>query len=600
MKRIAIIILLIFSFNGSAWADSDKYTCPMHPNYISESEGTCPICGMTLVPLAGDEKEENSNIDSNNNNISGERKILYWQAPMNPSYKRDKPGKSPMGMDLVPIYGTENNSGRNTIKISPETIQNIGVRTEKAEEARFGTNIRSYGLVTENVRLLHDISSRVSGWVEKLEITAVGDIVKKGELIFSLYSPELVSAQQDYLSSLSSGVRSRIKSTKKRLQSLGVQDKAITRLKKSRKSFQNIPFYADIDGVISELNIREGTYVKPGMIIAKLQDYSTVWVNVSVAEKDLSFLYNGMLAEARFPNISKEILTARVDYIYPTIDKATRTGQVRLVLDNADGTLRPGAYSDITFETKAEKRLSVPSESILRSTDGNYVVVALGDGRFQPQKVKIGIHNRGRTEIVSGINIGDKIVVSSQFMIDSESSLRESFRKMQKMQKSLAEIEVSINQQAMINHLVDAAIYLQQSLIGKEAFNTSMLMPAIKLKDHLLPQFRGTKLEFILRDAEKAIIEVQDALTDSEIKKSLADLVNALKPWLMKGKPSYYESKNIKLYEDTNSGNFWIQLGDNPENPYSSGNTKLHSLSDNMEKMKMEEGMSMGDNNAGK
>lgn len=428
MKHLAIVIFLLFTMAGQVWAaEGDKYTCPMHPHYISDDEdGTCPICGMDLKPIKKDSD-------------SGEKEILYWVAPMNSDFKSDKPGKSPMGMDLVPVYADgsdDNGEGRSTIKISPETIQNIGVRTEKAKSTTFGASIRSYGLVAENVRLLHDVSSRVAGWIEDLEVTAVGDEVKKGQLLFTLYSPELVSAQQDYLSALATGVKGRINSTKKRLASLGVQDKFLDQLKKKRKSSQNIPHYSESDGVVSELNVSGGTYVKPGMSIAKIQDYSSVWINVSVAEKDLSFLLKDMLAEISFPNISKDTRSAMIDYIYPTVDKASRTGQVRLVLKNTDGSLRPGAYADVTFEAMPEERLAVPSEAILHSSEGDYVVVALGKGRFQPRKVVTGIHNKGKTEIVSGLAESDNVVVSSQFLIDSESSFREAFRKMDSPKES--------------------------------------------------------------------------------------------------------------------------------------------------------------------
>lgn len=554
MKQIAVILLLVLSFGAEAWAaEDDKYTCPMHPHYIADESGTCPICGMDLVPMKGGESKADGD-------------------------------------------------GRTEITISPETIQNIGIRTEKAEFARFGSNIRSYGLVNENVRLLHDVSSRVAGWVEDLEVTAVGDEVKKGQLLFTLYSPELVSAQQDYLSALATGVKGRINSTKKRLESLGVQQKFLDQLKKNRKSRQNIPHYSETDGVISELNVRGGTYVKPGMTIAKIQDYSSVWINVSVAEKDLPFLTKDMPAEVSFPNISKEARTARIDYIYPTVDKASRTGQVRLVLTNPDGTLRPGAYADVTFETKPEKRLAVSREAVLHSSEGDYIIVALGEGRFQPRKVKTGIHNKGKTEIVAGLAESDEVVVSSQFLIDSESALRESFRKMQKLQTPLALLEVKKDQLAMIDHLVDAAIYLQQSLIGEQAFNTSMLMPAIKLNDHLVPQFRGTKLQFILENAEKAIMKAQDALTDTEMQQSLADLMNALKPWLMEGKPDHYKKKNLKLYMDHGNSNLWLQLEDAPANPYGAGHPMLQKWPDKVkaEMPEMKEGEApMGGPHAG-
>jgi len=581
MRKLATIILLIVSFAVTpAFAESDKYTCPMHPHYIAEEPGSCPICGMDLVPMAGEEEQTE---EQNLSEEEGEKKILYWVAPMDPNYKMDKPGKSPMGMDLVPVYGTEggaSKNGRKAITIAPETIQNIGVRTQKAEAARFGTDVRSYGVVTENVREQDEISSRVGGWIEELKVTAVGDEVKKGDLLFTLYSPDLVSAQQDYIAAITAGSTGRISSSAKRLKSLGIQDQALEEIKKKRRKLQNVPFYAMVDGIVSKLNVKRGTFVKSGMQIAEIQSYATVWINVSVAEKDLGFLSKKMKTEVTFPNLSSEIRTARIDYIYPTIDKASRTGQVRLVLDNPDGILRPGAYSDVSFETISVKRLAIPAEAVLRASDGNYVVVALGNGRFQSRKVKTGIYNKGRVQILSGLNEGDDIVVSSQFMIDSESSLRESFRKMQQMQTKLSSLDVDNNQLAMINHLIDSAIYIHESLTDGYAIDPKMLMPALKLNDHLMPKFRGTKLQFILEAAEKAIMEAKESITDSEARVALANLIRSLKPWLLEGKPQYYQDKGLKLFMDHDTGNLWLQLDEQPANPYGTGHAMLQEWKD--------------------
>ncbi len=570
-----MILTLIVS---SAVAASEQYTCPMHPHYIAEEMGSCPICGMDLVPLAAEEVEE---IDANIVQTSSKKEILYWVAPMDSNYKMDKPGKSPMGMDLVPVYAEvassngDNSTGRKAVTIPAETIQNMGVRTEKAQITMFGTDIRSYGLVTENVRLKKDISSRVSGWIEELNITSVGDIVQKGDLLFTLYGPELVSAQQDYLSALNSKAKGRVSSTAKRLESLGVQQKFLNDLKKTRTKKQNIPFYAESDGIVSMLMVNQGTYVKPGMQVATIQDYSSVWVNTSVAEKDLQFLSKNTKAMVIFPNIGNIERKASIDYIYPTIDASSRTGQVRLVLSNNDGSLKPGAYADVIFEANIDKRLAIPVEAILKNTEGDHVVVDLGKGRFKSKRVKVGIRTKGRAEIVSGLSVGDNVVITSQFLIDSESSLRESFNKLKNSQKSLAELEVGDEQVSMINHLIDAALYMHESLSINNNFESSYLMPALKLNDHLMPQFRGTRLQFILEGAEKAILDAQASITDNELRESLSQLLIALEPWLFEGKPDYYKSKGLNVFKDVSSERLWLQIEDKPNNPYGSGESVL-------------------------
>lgn len=529
-----IIVIMMIDVAWARQAQQQRYTCPMHPHYIATEMGACPICGMDLVPLTGAEGDHDTH-------------------------------------GLEQRRGERSERTRAAITIAPETIQNIGVRTEKAAIARFGKDVRSYGLITENVRLTRAISGRVAGWIETLHITAVGDEVKKGDLLFTLYSPDLISAQQDYLAALITGNRGRIRSSGKRLQSLGASQKTIAELRASRKKSEQLPFYAETDGVVSKLMVHQGSYVKPGMQIATIQNYHSVWINVSVAEKDLQFIALDSRATVTFPNLSNIERTARIDYLHPTIDENSRTGRVRLVLDNADGALKPGAYADIVFETHIDRRLSIPSEAILKSSEGDFVVMALGTGKFRPQAVQTGIHSKGRSEIIQGLTEGDKVVVSSQFMIDSESALRESFRKMQMAQTPLALLDVTQNQLAMIDHLVDAALYLHEAEIMGFEPDANMLAPARRLNQYLMPVFRGTQLRFVLKDAERALQAADKAITDQARKKALADLVIALKPWITEGKPQHYKEKGVQLFLDHGSGYYWLQLDDEMTNPYGQG-----------------------------
>lgn len=571
MKQLIPTFFLVLAFFAiPAIAQAQKYTCPMHPHYVVDSSGTCPICGMDLVELEGENEGEST---PSVTQTSGEKKILYWQAPMDPNFKSDKPGKSPMGMDLVPIYGEDTTevSGRTVVSIDPETIQNTGIRSEEAQMASFGTLVRSYGDVTENVRLQFDISARVEGWIEDLKVQAVGDEVKKGEMLFKLYSPALVSAQQDLIGAIATGYKGRINSVTKRLVSLGMQKRAIEDVKKSRKTFQNVPYYAETDGLVSAMNIRNGTYVKPGMNLITLQNYDTVWIDVSVAEQDIPFITKETKARVSLPTLGVREQNATIDYIYPTIDRATRTGRIRLVMDNETGQLKPGAYADVELETGIDRRLSIPSDAILKSKDGDFIVVAMDQGRFQPRKILSGLKYKGRTEVLKGLVEKDKVVVSGQFLIDSESALRESFRKMQRMQMPLSLIEVEDDQLVMIDHLIDASLYIQKELTAGRTPNSNMVMPAITLGDHLMPTFRGTKMQFVLEDAEMVLKKVKDNVTDKEWQSSLNDLVLALKPWLLEGKPQYYKSKGLSLYMAHGLDTYWLQLGDEVQNPYGEG-----------------------------
>lgn len=531
-KHLGIFIILIGFLAFPVLAQAEQYTCPMHPHYVADRPGTCPICGMDLVELEteGEVQEEASESDE------------------------DQSGPK-----------------RTSVTIDPETIQNSGIRKKKAQMASFGTLVRSYGDVTENIRLQNDISARVEGWIVDLSVQAMGDEVKKGDLLFKLYSPALISAQRDLISAISTGYKGRIDSASKRLVSLGMQKEAIQKVKKSRKAFENVPFCAQSDGLVSAINIREGTYAKPGMNLITLQSYDTVWIDVNVAEQDIPFINKETKATVSLPALGIKDKKAAIDYIYPVIDQATRTGRVRLVLDNAEGKLKPGAYADVEFETDVEKRLAIPSDAVLKSKDGDYVVLSQGQGRFQPQKILTGLSYKGYSEVLEGLSADDEIVVSGQFLIDSESALRESFRKMQTMQMPLALLDVNNEQLAMIDHLIDAAIYIQRELNDGRTPNPNMIMPAINLGDHLMPIFRGTKLQFVLEDAEQALKASKDNVTDKEWQNSLNELVVALKPWLLEGKPQHYKSKNLKLYMAHGLDVYWLQIKDDVSNPYGEG-----------------------------
>ena len=533
---IPAFFLILALFAVPAMAQAEQYTCPMHPHYVVDRPGTCPICGMDLVELASEQESEDD-------------------------------GAAMESMDNSDKGGME----RTTVTIDPETIQNTGIRTEEAQMASFGTLVRSYGDVTENVRLQFDISARVEGWVEDLKVQAMGDEVKKGDLLFNLYSPALISAQQDLISAIATGYKGRIGSAAKRLVSLGMQKRAIEEVKSRRKAFQSVPYYAESDGLVSAMNVRDGTYAKPGMNLMTLQNYDTVWVDVSVAEQDIPYITKETKAMVSLPALGVKEKEAAIDYIYPTIDRATRTGRIRLVLDNADGKLKPGAYADVELETGVDRRLSIPGDAILKSKDGDFVVVAMDQGRFQPRKILAGLKYKGRTEVLDGLAEKDKVVVSGQFLIDSESALRESFRKMQRMQMPLALLDMTDDQLAMIDHLIDAAIYIQKELTTGRTPNPNMIMPAITLGDHLMPVFRGTKLQFVLEDAEMALKAAQDNVTDKEWQNSLNDLVTALKPWLLEGKPQHYKSKGLQFYMAHGLDTYWLQLGDEVQNPYGEG-----------------------------
>ncbi len=503
---------------------SQKWTCPMHPHYIADASGQCPICGMDLVKLdtAGDGKSD----------------------------------------------GADQSAARTSITIAPETLQTMGVRLAKAEMSTFGRIIRSYGMVADNERLQTELTARLEGWIEDLRIRAVGDQVKAGDLLFTLYAPEFAVSQRDYLDALKGRDQTRIESIKTRLRAFGMQDRAIDVLVKRGVAMDFVPYFADRDGVVAMIDLRPGSYVKRGSTLTRIQDYSQVWLMVSVPEKDLSFISAGTSARITFPNLPGREVLAKVEYVYPTVDAKTRTGKVRLVLDNPDRQLRPGAYADVAFEVAPEQRLAVPTEAILISGSGRYVVVSIGEGRFEPRVVTTGLTSGRWTEISGEIKPGDDIVVSGQFLIDSESALRESFRKLERLQLPMSVLNLTQAQFAMVDHFVDAALYLHEALTDGYQVDPKFLAPAIEVKTLLWPAFQHTRLTYVMQDSVKALEKAQAARATSEVQAALADLVSALLPWMQGGAPAHYAQKKLAIYQETDSKRSWVQTEGKPVNPY--------------------------------
>ncbi|MES9832106.1 MAG: efflux RND transporter periplasmic adaptor subunit [Candidatus Thiodiazotropha sp. DIVDIV] len=522
-RQIVTIFLLLFISMAQSEDAAQQYTCPMHPHYIAEKMGSCPICGMDLVAL------ESGTV-------------------------QDEGGDQP--------------NGRAVVTISPETIQNMGVRYNHPEMTRFGNRIRAYGVVAENERLRSEVSSRVPGWVETLGVTAVGDKVKRGDLLYRLFSPDLVTAQQDYLSALERNSKQRIASAATRLEALGVSQVFIKRLRKHRELLERVPFYASTDGTLSELHIREGAYVQPGDTLAVVQDYKTVWINAAIAEKDLAKVTFDTPVEVILPNLPGRVIESRIDYIHPTVEPDSRTGTVRLALPNEDGQLRPGAYADVLFEADKDQRLAVPDSALLIGEDGSYLVVALGEGRFQPRKVRTGLSSGGFTELVEGIDSSDLIVVSGQFLIDSESALRESFQKLQRLKLTLDALPLSQNQLAMVDHLIDAALYLHEALVDGYDVTADQLQPAREISDLLWSDFGDTRLGPILAGASKAVEVAQQARSESALLHALNQLVSELQPWVVTGRKEHYQQLGVQLYRNESDDRLWLQMAGQSFNPY--------------------------------
>ena len=361
--------------------------------------------------------------------LAEEKEALYWVAPMDPNYRRDEPGKSPMGMELVPVYADE--SGSNAVTISPEVVQNLGVRTAKAEVSRLWRGIDTVGYVDFDESKVSHIHLRTEGWVENMAVRSEGERVKKGDRLFDFYSPDLVNAQEEFVHALSSGNKGLISASSERLLALGVSSGQINKLRKTRKVNQFVSVFAPQDGVVSMLPVREGMFIKPSMKVMSLADLSSVWLLAEVFERQSNWLSMGDSAEVNLSYLPGREWQGKVEYIYPSLDPKTRTLKVRLRFDNPEEALKPNMYANVKIFGGAKNDiLIIPLEALIRTGRNERVIIALGEGRFEARTVSAGIESGDWVEIVSGLKEGEDVVASGQFLIDSEASIKASFNRM--------------------------------------------------------------------------------------------------------------------------------------------------------------------------
>ncbi|HFQ5254994.1 TPA: efflux RND transporter periplasmic adaptor subunit [Vibrio vulnificus] len=351
---------------------------------------------------------------------------LYWVAPMDPNYKRDKPGKSPMGMDLIPVYADDlagANDKPGTVKIDPSVENNLGVKTAAVELAKLSPRIETVGYIAFDESKLWQTNVRVSGWVEKLYINAVGEQVKKGDVLFTLYSPELVKAQEELLNAKRTGRDGLVKGATERLLSLGVDREQINQVIRRGKASQTIEIKALANGVIASLNIREGGYLSPAQAVISAGPLHEVWVDAEVFERQAHWLTNGSQASMTLDALPGKAWQGEVDYVYPILDPKTRTLRMRLKFANPNGELKPNMFANITLQPVSDSEvLTVPKSSVIRSGGMTRVVLAEGEGKYRSARIETGREADDKVEVLQGLTINDRIVTSAHFMLDSESS----------------------------------------------------------------------------------------------------------------------------------------------------------------------------------
>jgi len=421
------------------------------------------------------------------------RKVLYWQAPMNPQEIYDKPGKSKMGMDLVPVYEGEGpKTAKGTVSIDPVTVQNMGVRFAPVKRTNLSTIVRTVGKVDYNEENLYTVTTKFSGWIEKLYVDFTGQLVKKGDPLLRIYSPELVTTQQEYLlalqtnqsvqespfQSIKSGGQSLLQSTRKRLEYWDIPDSEIKKLEKTGEVQRSILLRAPASGMITHKNAVEGAKIKEGTGVYQIADLSTVWVQASIYDYELPWIQQGQPAEMTLSYLPGRTFRGTVDYIYPNVEEKARSVQVRLRFPNPGLQLKPGMYANVNLQAKEmEDALVIPSEAVIRSGKRNLVFVKRGGGQFEPRDVILGTEGGPQNSLVqvqSGLTEGEEVVTSAQFLLDSESKLQEAIQKMLESKKTAP----STNMQMDMDMKQDSSQTMnsEKSSTSMDASNNTMKM----------------------------------------------------------------------------------------------------------------------------
>ncbi len=430
--------------HGHDQPQKQMYQCPMHPQVIMDHEGDCPICGMKLVAMEaalGPAKPATKTGDKG--------KLLFYRNPMDPKITSPVFMKDGMGMDYIPVYESELKSdeptgsveGLSTVKIDTQRQQLIGLQTAKVTEGAMGSELRTNGRVTIDETRVRKVNVKVEGFVVKLYVDFTGKPVVKGQPLFSLYSPEFVSAQQEYLLALGTQKRlaegelkesgnALLESAKRRLKFWDVPASEQEQLEKTGEIRKTLTLRSPISGIVTVKNVVEGARVSPSDALFEITDLGRVWVQADVYEPELSRVKLGTRAELTLGAYHGRSFPGRVAFIDPQVDPKTRTVKVRIEFSNPKGELKPEMFGEVVFQTLGRKGLTIPVDAVLDSGTRKVVFVALGEGRFEPREVQVGSNLGESVEIIQGLKAGEDVITRANFLVDSESRLRSALAQM--------------------------------------------------------------------------------------------------------------------------------------------------------------------------
>jgi RND family efflux transporter MFP subunit len=411
-------------------AADQLYTCGMHPQVIQKRPGNCPICGMKLTPVRKQGEAPRAG-------ASGEGKARFCASTMNPGETGPVPAKDSMGMDMVPVYEAAGGAGgARLVRIDPVTMQEMNIHTALVTRGPLRRVVRTVGVIDYSEPGLADVTTKFKGWIERLYVDATGQQVHRGEPLFEIYSPELYSAQREYLVTLEAtnapGSAALKASARTKLKFLDISDEQVADLERTREPRKTVRVVAPRDGFVIEKLVVEGQMVDAGVKLYRLADLGLVWVQAQIYEQDLAYVRLGQEATVTLSYLPDREFRGRVTYIYPSVDEKTRTARVRMEFHNPGYFLKPGMFATVEVLSElAPAVLLVPDRAILRSGEKNTVFIALEGGRFEPRTVTLGPQaENGTYQVLTGLKEGERIVTSGQFLLDSESQLREAIQKM--------------------------------------------------------------------------------------------------------------------------------------------------------------------------
>ncbi len=401
--------------------------------------------------IHGTESGSSQPMGSDNMKMKGKRKVKYWKAPMVPGYTSDRPGKSPMGMDLIPVYEDEEGG---LVSVDPVMVQNIGVKTEVAEKIVLRREIRTVARLTYDERMIHHIHTKYGGWIEKLYIDFTGQEVNKGDLLMEIYSPDLVSTQEELIVALKynealkesafteirRGASRLLESTKRRLQLFDVPQHQIDELIQNKQIKKTMHIHSPVKGFVVHKKAQHGMHVEPGNPLYTIANLSNIWVLADIYEYEVPWVKLGQQAEMTLSSFPGKTFKGKVTFIDPFLDPESRTLKVRIEFPNPNWALKPEMYANVTLKEEiTEKDIAIPEEAVIYTGEKTIVIVQRPKGGFESREVLLGVTSQGYVRVLEGIEEGEQIVTSSTFLIDSESRLKEALGKLGGKIKPLAE-----------------------------------------------------------------------------------------------------------------------------------------------------------------